>query len=129
MRKLMAVVCLLLCACTVRISGEMSMLKKLDRPAESYTVRQEDTSENVKVPIKAEATPEPIPPEVPVIAPVPKAAPPVTVPKVQHQNYEVPPVIIPEKATPIQYLYIHEHKEDGHACYVRKTLGVFATLP
>jgi hypothetical protein len=30
--------------CTVRISGEMSFMKQWDRPAESYTVKQEDSA-------------------------------------------------------------------------------------
>ena len=121
MKTLMALVCLLvLIGCTMK--AEFSVMKKWDRPAERTV--SEDTSELVKQPPRTTIeTQDPI-----VVTPSPsREIPPPTVPQMKPMDYEVPPVIFPEKAAPIQYMFLHKHKDNKRACYVRTTLGVYVS--
>jgi len=96
------------------------MMKQWDRPAERTIV--EDTSHNVKQPPRTVIeTQEPISVNPPLIIErksVPEA-------QMKPMNFEAPAVIIP-KTQGVQYMFIHDHKDDKHTCYVRKTVGVYA---
>ena len=95
---------LLLVGCSLK--AEFSVMKQWDRPAEKVTV--EDTSHNVKQPPRTVIeTQDPI-----RVNPTPdRDVTPPAVPGMKPMKYEVPEVIVPQ-ATPIQYMYIHEHGDD-----------------
>ena len=118
MKRLVMLMAVVLTGCSIK--AEFSMMKQWDRPAEKITV--EDTSHNVKQPPRTVIeTQENISVNPPII--IQKESAPA--PQIKPMNFEVPEVIVP-KATPIQYMYFHEHGDDKHTCYVRKTVGMFA---
>lgn len=123
MKTLVVLVCLMmLVGCTLR--AEFSMMKQWDRPAERTVT--EDTSHNVKQPPRTTVeTQDP----VVVAPPSSREAIPPPVPQMKPMNYEVPSVIIPERTAPIQYMYLHKHKDSKRACYVRTAMGVYVSNP
>jgi len=121
MRRVFALAAVAFAGCSIK--AEFSMMKQWDRPAEKITI--EDTSHNVKQPPRTVIeTQETISVNPPIIIERRDTTPPA-VPGMKPMNYEVPEIIIPQTQG-IKYMFIHEHKDDKHTCYVRKTVGVYA---
>lgn len=120
MKRVLLLSAAFLMGCSIK--AEMSVMKQWDRPAERTIV--EDTSHNVKQPPRTTIETQ----EQIQVAPVPEAPKdktPPAVPGMKPMNFEVPSVIIPE-AQRIQTIYIHQHGDDTHACYVRRVVGTYA---
>jgi hypothetical protein len=116
-RRVFALAAVALTGCTLK--AEFSMMKQWDRPAERTIT--EDTSHNVKQPPKTVIeTQDPI-----RVEPAPQEPSAPAPAQIKPMNFEAPAIIVPE-AQKIQTIYIHEHKSDDRACYVRKVVGVFA---
>lgn len=138
----LAVVATLLSGCTMKLTGETSVMKQWDRPNEVWTIKNEDvrtqetgtlapapaptskkTLEDLKKALQdLEDTIKKTRPQTPPPAPVPVPEP----PKVNPSDYMIPPVIEPDKG---YYLYRHlQHEDHGERACFERTARVLYTV-